>query len=772
MRAAVLTNNGPLLDHFARLAASVTGFPSAAVGVLDRVKSRDPRRASYGLSREQLAATVEIDRALPSGGSLTVIPDILSDPRFAGLMAPFGGAKLRFAVHMALTSPGGERAGFILLLDEGRLTGLTEAGAASLARVASMIMADRQREQRHLHLMHVADRALRVDRMLRLVSEAESCADGLTSLLEALCRHHAAAAGQIWRLTEPGQPLTEVSRYRRHAACSGPAETGPLSALHAATAETIQRNVPLAMALNQEDDGGIGLSAHVCIPIWVQQQRFGIALAFTAGHADLEAVAADIASLSYTIRPALIHKVTEERIRFDAHHDTLTKLSNRLMFQEQLRKAIARSRTTGESFAVLCLDLDGFKLVNDTHGHGRGDDLLVAVARWLRETVRETDMVARMGGDEFAIIQSAENQPDAAVALARRLLDAISRPFDLAGRRALIGVSIGVAICPRDGDSPDLMLRNADQALYRAKRGGRKTVCVFDPSMLSHEQEPFLAEQDLKEAIERGDFSLAYQPVCDAKSSRVMGFEALLRWRHPVLGHIPPDQFIPLAEQSGLIVPLGRWVLQTACAEAARWDRPASIAVNLSPLQFRQPDLPDQVADILERTGLDPSRLALEVTEGLLLDQSDLVLRTMRDLRARGIRIVLDDFGTAYASMSYLRRFPFNGIKIDKSFVRGLQDDDVTQAIVHAIMGLAHRLGLTVVAEGVETEREHNLLRNLGCQLVQGYLTGRPGDHHQARALLRSAWAGDDGMGLAVVRARGTVSRRAVLDFAAAGAAG
>jgi EAL domain-containing protein (putative c-di-GMP-specific phosphodiesterase class I) len=257
------------------------------------------------------------------------------------------------------------------------------------------------------------------------------------------------------------------------------------------------------------------------------------------------------------------------------------------------------------------------------------------------------------------------------------------------------------------------------------------------------QQEPFLVEQDLKDAIDRGDFSLAYQPVCDAKSLHVVGFEALLRWRHPLLGPIQPDQFIPLAERSGLIVPLGRWVMETACADAMKWARPALLSVNLSPLQFRQPDLSDHVADILKQTGLPASRLKLEVTEGLLLDESELVLQTMRGLQAQGIRILLDDFGTAYANMNYLRRFPFDGIKIDKSFIRGLYDDEITLAIVQAILSLANRLNLAVVAEGVETERELNLLRKLGCPLVQGYLTGRPADIHQANTALRQAWAGD-----------------------------
>jgi diguanylate cyclase (GGDEF)-like protein len=749
----VLTHSGLLLEHFARLATNVAGTSSATVGVLGRRNELEVTRAGYGLTREQLAAVRDIENILDSGPDLTVVPDLTTDPRFGSSAPVFDRLGLRFLTHLKLISPGGERVGFICLLDGKSRPGLTEAQTASLGQIASMIMADRQREQRHLHLMHVADRALRVDRMLRLVSEAESCADALTNLLEALCHFHGAAVGQIWQLIQPDKPLVEVSRYHHDHEIGFAYQA--VGAQDEMTADAIRRNKPHAIRFSSPD--GIepadevdanGFSGHVCIPIWAQQQRFGISLAFTTENVDLDSVVADIASLGDTIRPALFQKVTEERIRFAAHHDDLTQLSNRLMFQERLRKAIAAARSAGQGFALLCLDLDGFKLINDMHGHGFGDSLLVGVAQRLRESVREHDTVARMGGDEFAIIQRIDNPPDEAIALAKRLIETVTQPFQLAGRQALVGISIGIALSTEHGESPDQLLRNADHALYRAKKAGRKTWCVFDPSMEANMQEPFLVEQDLKDAINRGDFSLAYQPVCDGKSLHIVGFEALLRWRHPLLGPIQPDLFIPLAEKSGLIVPLGRWVLETACAEAAKWDRPAYLNVNLSPLQFRQPDLPQQVADVLQRTGLPSSRLNLEVTEGLLLDESELVMKTMKALQDQGIRIMLDDFGTAYANMNYLRRFPFNGLKIDKSFIRGLYADEITLAIVQAILSLAERLKLTVVAEGVETERELNVLRKLNCRFIQGYLTGRPADGQQANSLLRQSWFGDADLGL------------------------
>jgi diguanylate cyclase (GGDEF)-like protein len=757
------------LEHFARLAADVAGTCAAVVSVVSRRKELGPKRVAYGLSPEQQSAIQNIEGFMDSGPGLTIVPDLTSDERFGLVREVFEQPRLRFLAFMRLISPGGQQVGFICLLDATPRPDLTPDQRATLGHIANLIIADRQREQRHLHLMHVADRALRVDRMLRLVSEAASCADALTNLLESLCRFHGAAVGQIWQLTQPGEPPVEISRYLHdHQRGFAYQFIEPSMSLNEATADAIQHNKPRAIEFSRlgspkptgdaetpkpagdaetpEPTGDAEtnqFSGYVCVPIWAQQQRFGISLTFARQNVELEPVVDDIASLGDTIRPALVQKVTEERIRFAAHHDDLTQLSNRLLFQERLRKAIGTARTTGRGFALLCLDLDGFKLVNDLHGHGFGDNLLIGIAQRLRQFVRESDTVGRMGGDEFAIIQQIDDQPSEAVSLAKRLIETVTRPFELGGRQAFVGVSIGIALWSQHGESPDQLLRNADQALYRAKNSGRKTYCVFDPAMEANHQEPFLVEQDLKDAINRADFSLAYQSICDARSSHIVGFEALLRWRHPLLGPIQPDLFIPLAERSGLIVPLGRWVLETACADAAKWARPAMLSVNLSPLQFRLPDLPDQVADVLRQTGLPSSRLQLEVTEGLLLDESDLVRQTMRRLQDHGVRIVLDDFGTSYANMNYLRRFPFDGIKIDKSLIRGLGNDEVTQAIVQSVLSLADRLNLAVVAEGVETERELNQLRKLGCRLIQGYLMGRPSDLHQANTSLRHSWSGD-----------------------------
>jgi diguanylate cyclase (GGDEF)-like protein/PAS domain S-box-containing protein len=417
---------------------------------------------------------------------------------------------------------------------------------------------------------------------------------------------------------------------------------------------------------------------------------------------------------------------TEARIRHMAHHDALTGLPNRLLFRDRLQQALARAPRAGEGVAVLCLDLDRFKEVNDTLGHAFGDRLLEAVTERLQAGTREADTVARLGGDEFAVVQVGLAQPEGADALARRLTEALSRPFDLDGHEVLVGTSVGVALFPVDGDDPERLLRRADLALYRAKAEGRGTHRFFEEQMDAHLRARRALEHDLRRAIAERRLELHYQPQVDLTDGRVVGAEALLRWRHPERGHVPPAEFVPLAEETGLIVPLGDWVLKTACAAAAAWRAPLQVAVNLSPVQFRQPDLAGAVERILRGSGLEPSRLELEVTEGVLLQETEATLATLRHLKALGVRIALDDFGTGYSSLSYLRRFPFDKIKIDRSFVRGLGQESGAAAIVRAVVALSRSLGMRSNAEGVETDGQAELLLAEGCGEVQGFRYGRP----------------------------------------------
>jgi diguanylate cyclase (GGDEF)-like protein len=745
--ARVIANTGLLLEHFGRLAANDTATSAAFVSVFRQRNGRDARQAAHALTRQGIAAVAEIDKALAGETDWTVIPDMARDTRLAPSHPTLVHLGYRFLVHVNLLSSGGERIGFICLLDEAPRPGLNETQTASLHHISAMIVADRKREQRHQHLMHVANRALRVDGLMRLVSDAASCADALNHVLAELCVFHGAAVGRVWQMTQANGPLLEVGCCRPGRDGNDGAPADDPDEVQQVTFDAIRRNRPQTLSAPLLDIGrpaagrqpaGNALG-YVCVPIWVQQQRYGIALTFASDSLDLDLVVADIASLADTIRPALFRKVTEERIHFAAHHDDLTQLSNRLLFQQRLHQALAAARAGGRGFALLYMDLDGFKRVNDTSGHEIGDRLLVGVAERLRATLRETDTVARMGGDEFAIIQPFGSDPSSAAALAERLLETIGKPFELDGTTALIGVSIGIAYYPQHGDTPDILIRHADIALYRAKQAGRNTFRLYGPELQTVRQDRLPIEQALREAVERDALSLVFQPVCDASTLRIVGFEALLRWDHPELGTVEPDRFIPVAESTGLIFRLGLWTLEAACAEAVRWDPPVILSVNISPAQFRQRDLPEQIAAILAHTGLPAARLELEVTEGVLLEGTEAVLRMMRAIRAQGVRILLDDFGTAYASLSYLRQFPFDGIKIDRSFVRDLRDDEIALTIVESVLSLGSRLNLAVIAEGVETESELAALRDLGCRFIQGYLAGKPGSAQETHALLRRA---------------------------------
>ena len=431
-------------------------------------------------------------------------------------------------------------------------------------------------------------------------------------------------------------------------------------------------------------------------------------------------------------------KRAEEQVAHMAMHDALTDLPNRVLFHRRLEEALTWVRR-GESLAVLCLDLDHFKNVNDTHGHPLGDELLKAVAERLRSCVRETDTLARLGGDEFAIIQTGIEQPANTLALLNRIQQAIKAPYDLDGLRAVMDVSIGISIAPTDSTEPDQLLQHADMALYGAKADGRGTYRFFEPQMDARIKARRKLEADLRAAIVGGGLDLHYQPLLNLRSNEIVGLEALLRWPHPDCGMIPPAEFIPLAEETGLIVPLGEWVLRQACSEAINWPGNTKIAVNLSPVQFRGQNLVQVVVSALAASGLPPSRLELEVTEAVLLQDNEENLATLHQLRDLGVQIVMDDFGTGYSSLNYLQRFPFDKIKIDRAFIGNLSDgNDVALAIVQAVVSLAAVLKITAVAEGVETEEQLELVRAAGCTEIQGYILSRPKPAGEIARLFRS----------------------------------
>lgn len=419
-----------------------------------------------------------------------------------------------------------------------------------------------------------------------------------------------------------------------------------------------------------------------------------------------------------------------------ATRDALTGLLNRASFHELLREKLALAERTDEAIAVLFIDLDRFKSVNDTLGHPIGDGLLAKVGERLRSMSRETDFVARLGGDEFAILQTGGDQPLAAQAMATRLVDLIGRTYVVDGHMLNIGASVGIALAPGDGSDPDTLLKRADLALYKSKVDGRGTFRFFEGEMDARMQARRAMEINIRKAMALKELELVYQPQVHLQTNDVVGFEALLRWNSAERGIVSPADFIPLAEEIGLIVPIGDWVLRTACHEAASWPKPVSIAVNLSPVQFRNAKLIESVVSALASSGLDPTRLELEITEGALLENTDRVLLALNALRDLGVRISMDDFGTGYSSLSYLQKFPFDKIKIDQSFVRGNTDD--SNAIVRAVAGLGASLGIKTTAEGVETVEQLNRIRAQGCHEVQGYFTGRPMAGTAAASLLNA----------------------------------
>ena len=416
----------------------------------------------------------------------------------------------------------------------------------------------------------------------------------------------------------------------------------------------------------------------------------------------------------------------EVKIEHMAHHDALTDLANRALLNERLEQALVHVHD-GQMVAVHHLDLDQFKAVNDTFGHHAGDKLLKIVADRLRGLVRETDTIARTGGDEFVIVQAPISDPAEATVLAQQIIAWISEPYDIDdGQQAAVGTSIGIAVSPGDGNAPDKLLRNADLALYRAKGDGRGTFRFFEPAMDEQMQARRIMEQDLRKALPAGEFELYYQPVVNLESSEISGFEALLRWNHPERGQVPPATFIPLAEEIGFIVPLGEWVIREACLAAARWPEHLNVAVNISAAQFRGSSLMPVVVNALAASGLHPARLEIEITETVLLHDREATIAMLHQLRTLGIRIAMDDFGTGYSSLTYLQSFPFDKIKIDRSFVKDITENAGSLYIVRAVAALANGMGMAATAEGVETKEQLDKIAAVGCTEMQGYLFSRP----------------------------------------------
>ncbi|WP_440636730.1 EAL domain-containing protein [Bradyrhizobium sp. PUT101] len=494
-------------------------------------------------------------------------------------------------------------------------------------------------------------------------------------------------------------------------------------------------------------------------PPWTAERSSEEQAGRTWKHVKADGALIDLAiysrELTYAERPAVLlalmditeRKRAEARLAFMAQHDALTGLPNRSLLRQQMDEMLLHTRRSAEKVALLMLGLDNFKAVNDTLGHAVGDKLLRGVAKRLRSTLREDDALARLNSDEFAIVQSGLTRPEDAVILAKRLLEAIADPYLLDGHSVVIGASIGIAMAPGDGDDSEKLLKSADMALSRAKLDARGTFAFFEAALDAKAQSRRKIEVELRDAIQNDVLRPYYQPLIDLQGGRITGFEALVRWPHAERGMVSPAEFIPVAEDTGLINPLGGLMLRRACLDAAAWPDDVRVAVNLSPLQFRSGNLLSVVTDALKHSGLPPRRLELEITETLLLEKSAQVLATLHALRALGVRISMDDFGTGYSSLSYLRSFPFDKIKIDQSFVRDLGANREAQAIIRSIVSLGKGLGVTITAEGVETEAELSCLRAEGCHEGQGFLFSKARPNAEIIGLLaaqRGIDAADD----------------------------
>jgi diguanylate cyclase (GGDEF)-like protein/PAS domain S-box-containing protein len=423
-------------------------------------------------------------------------------------------------------------------------------------------------------------------------------------------------------------------------------------------------------------------------------------------------------------------KLHEEKLEFLAHHDALTQLPNRVRFSESFRQAIARARRTRRSVAALFIDLDRFKTINDSLGHHAGDALLQELAERLSECVRESDVVARFGGDEFAVMIDELHSSEDAAKVAAKILEVLAQPLQIGTHQVGCSGSVGIACYPNDGSDVEALLKNADTAMYRAKAEGRNTYRFFSPEMNERALEALALTRELRTALERGEFVLHFQPRHDLRSGTITGLEALVRWRHPRRGLLAPAEFIPLAEETGLIAPLGEWVIRAACEQLAAWRARGlanvRMAVNLSPRQFAQPHLAQSIGAILAGLGLGGEGLEIEITEGVIMKDAERSVRTLRELKAMNIAIGVDDFGAGFSSLGYLKRFPLDELKIDRNFVREIDSNPADVAIVQAILALAKGLNLQVIAEGVETQAQRDVLRLCGCEQAQGFFYGKP----------------------------------------------
>lgn len=705
----------PHLDAVCRIAADLFDVPIALVLLVDETRIWFKARwgaESEGVAREGAFCDLTIQG---EAGMPLVIHDLAEDPRSAQSPLVVGEPHARFYAGVPLALRSGLNLGTLCIMDRTPRRDFAAREARQLQELALIVEA-------HLRL-HEARIAAEADAVRRLKAE------GALRRSEQRFRLLAETTSDVilWSALDTTRlyvspSIRTVLGYEPEALLG----TKPLDFVHPDDAESFGRVL---------DDLTRGRVDHASSCQRYRRADGSWLFMEVSQSLARDPITGDPAGYVTSLRDITERKAHEQRIAHLALHDPLTDLPNRTLFWERLRAQIDHASRHATPFAVLTCDLDRFKLINDSFGHPAGDVLLRTIARRLVNVVRDTDTVARLGGDEFAIILGGTVHAQDAAAMAIRIIQAVNRPIAFNGHRLSVGASIGIALGAGDGFDAISLFNQSDAALYHAKRAGKNTYRIHDPTGDTPLPLPALQKSDIKDAMRRGDFSLSYQPIVDLATGALAGFEALTRWWHPLKGEIAPSAFIPLAEESGQIIPLGAWVLKEACREAASWPGHLKIAVNVSAIQFQQISMEETVLRALAGSGLAPHRLELEITETFLMQKTDLVIRTMQRLRQLGIRIALDDFGTGYSSLSYLHQLSFDTVKIDRSFIVAMTSPKMA-TVLNAIVALAVNLGARVTAEGIETREQLDFVRNVGCTEVQGFLFSPPLPAHDIPALI------------------------------------
>ena len=702
------TPRDPAIDRLVEMAAQLVDVPMALVSLID--DKRQWFKSNIGVPVCETSRDVAFCAHAIMSDEVMVVEDATLDPRFAANPLVTGELGLRFYAGAPLVERGGARLGTLCLLDRRPRT-LTPLQRRRLVELAALVRDQLElKAAHHLIKLELETRAERIDQSLQLLDRVARTGQ-IGGFERDLATGEERWSDQLFRIREldPGAAVdatiwesfhAEVDRGRLRRAFGSLTASGEMLDLE--VQETTARGRAIWVRIRAELDAS----------------RPGKVIGSVQDVSDRREAQSKVAHL--------------------ATHDVLTGLPNRALFNDRLREAASDAAASGASFAVLCLDLDRFKNVNDTLGYAVGDALLRRVAERLRSVVRVDDVVARHGGDEFAILQVGARQPAAAAALAQRIVELIGRSYVIDGHLVNVGASVGIAIAPDDSLEPDQLLKCGDLALYGSKSGGRGTFRFFEAAMEARMQVRRSLELDLRQALARREFELHYQPQVDPETNTVMSFEALIRWQHPTRGLVSPAEFIPLAEELGLIVPIGDWVLRQACRDAMTWPEGVAVAVNVSAAQFKAKALVQSVLTALAASHLPAHRLELEITESLLLTDTQDHVSTLHQVREMGVKIAMDDFGTGYSSLNYLVSFPFDKIKIDRSFIRDLATNIDCAAVVRAVTTLGASLGMRTTAEGVETADQLELVRAEGITAVQGYFFSRPVPGSEIAQLLRS----------------------------------